>query len=106
MTNAAFSLQDCDRKGPAKTFPVTFIEDKPAGIELRITKSVDPRTRRAISYTVKLAPAAGTGTWQGPEDHGAIEHVARHEQTNSARVEGMWIEAGERLLMAVELSRS
>lgn len=100
--NAALSFQDCDRKAPPQTFPVTFIEAKPAGIEVKFNKGVDPRSRRPIVYSVTLTPATGAGEWRNPEDEGDIEHVKQTKLPEGFRVEGMWVEAGDRRVFVLE----
>lgn len=102
--NASLSFQDCERKSPPQTFPVVSIDAKPAGIDLKFGKGVDARTRRLNVYTVSLVPATGAGEWHCTDDQGALEQVKQTKLPQGTRIEGIWIEAGERRIMVLEFA--
>lgn len=90
--NANISFQDCERKAPPVNYPVMSLEAKASGIDFKFSKGIDPRSHRPNVYTVSLTPAIGMGKWQNADDDGDLEHV---KQTGN-RVEGIWVEAGDR----------
>jgi len=100
--NASISFQDCERKAPPTNYPVTFIDAKPAGIDLKFSKGVDPRTRLGSVYTVSITPAIGMGEWTNKDDEGGIEHAKLTKLPEGNRIEGIWIEAGERRIVVLE----
>ena len=100
--NAALSFQDCERKTPPVTHNITLFDAKPAGIDLKFVKDIDPRTGRPNVYIVSLTPAIGMGKWTSSEDEGDIEHVKQTKLPQGTRVEGLWVEAGERRVFVLE----
>jgi len=100
--NASISFQDCERKSPPTNYPVTFIDAKPAGIDLKFSKGIDPRTRLGNVYNVSITPAIGTGSWCNKDDEGGLEQVKQTKLPQGNRVEGIWCETGERRVVVLE----
>jgi hypothetical protein len=98
--NANISFQDCERKAPPVNYPVMSLDAKPAGIDFKFSKGIDPRSHRPNVYTVSLTPAINTGKWENADDDGDLEHVK--QQAQGKRVEGIWVEAGERLVFVLD----
>lgn len=100
--NASISFQDCERKAPPVCHLVTFLDAKPSGIDFKFSRGLDPRSRRPNVYTVSLTPAIKQGAWTSAEDEGGIEQVSQTKLSQGNRVEGIWIEAGDRRVMVLE----
>jgi hypothetical protein len=96
--NASISFQDSERKAAPVVYPVMSLDAKPSGIDLKFSKGIDTRSRRPNVYTVSLTPATGLGAWTSNDDEGDIEHVKQAGK----KVEGLWVEAGNRTIMVLE----
>lgn len=104
MSKASLSFQDCDRRLPQQPFTVTFVDVKPSGIDLKFSKGREERTRVQNVYSVNLTPGAGKGSWKNMDVEGLIEGVKQYPQPSGTRIEGIWVEGGERSIMVVEIA--
>jgi hypothetical protein len=96
------TFKDLNAKRPNEIIFLQTVINQPNGITITFGKGLDERTRAARRYTAVLTPGAGTGIWNytGGED-GELEKVVQKKLGKEIIVEGIWVEAGERLAFEI-----
>ena len=97
MSMNTITFKDLNGKRVNEVVFLQTVVNQPSGITITFNHGLDDRTRGNRRYTAQLWPGAGHGKWEYAGEEGDLEKVTQKNLGKEIIVEGIWIEAGERL---------